>query len=121
MKTNQKNTDFDFSALATMCEWERQKAVYLLHIADQIGFDYSNGTGCIGVNNSSGYTYLYSENYSFCLFMPISCDLTKDDVWVNFTDFETGEEHEESLSTFESLKSIFEWIEQIQKNETENE
>ena len=113
MKTTQKNTDFDFSALAEMCEWERQKAVYLLHIADQIGFDYSNGTGCIGVNNSSGYTYLWSENYSFCLFMPISCELEKTHVCALWTNPDTGYEIDRELEEDDDCQSLIEWAENL--------
>lgn len=113
MKTNQKTTYFDFSALANMCEWERKKAIYLLFIADEIGFDYSSGSGSIGVNNSSGYTYLWSENYSFCLFMPISCELEKTDVCALWTNPDTGYEIEIELEYHDNCKTLIEWAETL--------
>ena len=51
----------------------------------------------IGVNESSGNVYLFSYDLSFVLYMPISCSLTKDDIWVQTTDNMTGEEYERTL------------------------
>lgn len=51
----------------------------------------------IGVNQSTSYTYFFSSDLPFVLYMPISCSLTKEDVWVLVTDNMMGEEYERTL------------------------
>lgn len=117
MKNLSNNSSFDFSALGNMCQWERQKALYLMQMAEEIGIEYADSYGCIAVNNTSGYTYLWCEDYSFTLYMPINCDLTPDHVFVMWTNYETGEETERQLSKFmdsvNTLEAIQEWTEQL--------
>jgi hypothetical protein len=48
--------------------------------------------------------------------MPINCDLKREDVYVLWTNHQTGEEIEESLEAFNDLKDIYEWV-----NKLENE
>lgn len=121
MKNQQKTSSFDFSGLSNMCNWEKEKAVYLMQIADIIGMDYADSYGCIAVNPSSGYTYLWSEDYTFSLYMPISCTLSAEHVYILWTNSETGEETDEQLykfmrKTVNPLDAINEWTEQL--NET---
>ena len=73
-----------------------------------------NGHGEIAVNQSSGYTYLWLEDYPFTLFMNISCELTEDDVYVLYSDSYNGDETEQYLSMFESLKDIYNWVKTLE-------
>jgi len=83
----------NFETLNKMCGWERQKAMYLIQIAEELGMDIDS-YGEIGVNPNSGYTYIWLEDYQFSLYMPIDCELTKGDIWVNYSSPENGEEYE---------------------------
>lgn len=92
-----------------------------MQAADMIGMDYADSFGCIAVNPNSGYTYLWCEDYNFCLYMPIYCTLSAENVFVMWSNPETGEEIEESLFKFinsndDTLEGIQEWTEQL--NET---
>lgn len=87
--------------------WELEKALYLIQTANSLKMDLDDVI--TDVNNNSGYVYLYNEFYNFCLYMNINCELKKSDVYVIFTDIETGEETEENLSTFKDLKDIQNW------------
>jgi hypothetical protein len=98
----------DFESLNTMCGWERQKAMFLIQIAEQLGMDI-DGYGQIGVNNNSGYTYLWLEDYSFTLYMPINCDLKKTDVSALWTNPEDGEEIEFDLKPNTDLDDLEKW------------
>jgi len=55
--------------------------MYLQKIALGLGMKL-DGSGEIGVNKSSGYTYLWLEDYSFVLYLSIACELEKHDVWI---------------------------------------
>ena len=110
------SSNFDFSALATMCQWERQKAIYLIQIAEEIGMEYAESYGCVAVNQTSGNTYIWCEDYNFCLYMPINCDLCISDIMVMWTNLETGEEVEESLAEFENIDLINEWTDYLNAN-----
>jgi hypothetical protein len=99
----------------TMTSWEIEKASYLIITAKQLGMDLQC-YGEVAVNQYSGYTYIWLEDYDFTLYMPINCELKREDVYVLYTDSETGEETEESLKHFETLKDIYEFINTI-KNE----
>ena len=100
----------------TMCDWELDKANFLIQTARQLGMNLQS-YGEVSVNQNSGYTYLWSEDYPFSLFMPISCDLIREDVYVIYTS-EDGEEIEESLYHFEDLDAIMYWVDKL--NEQEN-
>lgn len=100
----------------TMCDWELDKANFLIQTARQLGMNLQS-YGEVSVNQNSGYTYLWSEDYPFSLFMPISCDLKREDVYVIYTSHD-GEEIEESLYHFEDLDDIMYWVDKL--NEQEN-
>jgi hypothetical protein len=95
--------------------WELTKAIYLVQSAKELEMNL-NTYGEISVNPNSGYTYLWSEDYPFSLYMPIQCELSKDDIYVLYTNMENGEETEEVLSEFKDLKDIYNWVEHIEKN-----
>lgn len=96
----------------SMTNWEIEKASYLILTARELGMKVDS-YGEVNVNPNSGYTYLWLEDYEFTLYMPIHCDLQRKDVYVMFTDFETGEETEESLEHFTSINDIYEFISTI--------
>jgi len=47
------------------------------------------------------------------LYMPINCDLKKEDVYVLHYNYESGEEIEECLSIFENLDDIEQWSDRL--------
>jgi hypothetical protein len=95
-----------------MTDWEIQKASYLILTAKELGMKLDS-YGEVNVNPNSGYTYIWLEDYGFSLYMPISCELQRKDVYVLLTDYETGEEIDESLEHFESIQDIYEFINTI--------
>jgi hypothetical protein len=99
----------------TMTSWEIEKASYLILTAKELGMDLQS-YGEVAVNEYSGYTYIWLEDYEFSLYMPINCELKRQDVFVLYTDMQTGEEHDESLAQFDVLNDIIEWIEEIKKD-----
>lgn len=98
----------------TMTGWEIEKASYLVLTAKELGMKLDS-YGELSVNSSSGYTYLWLENYDFTLYMPINCDLKKEWVYVLYTDSITGIETEESLAEFDLFNDITKWIKTLQK------
>ncbi len=96
----------------SMTSWEIEKASYLILTAKQLGMQLDS-YGEVSVNPNSGYTYIWLEDYGFSLYMPINCDLQRKDIYVLFTDHETGEETEESLEHFTSINDIYEFINTI--------
>jgi len=92
-----------------MCDWEVQKGAYLILKAKQLGMNL-DGYGELSVNPNSGYTYLWLEDYNFSLFMPISCELTDEEVYVNYFDHITGNEIEQALTEFAGINEINNWI-----------
>lgn len=103
-----------------MGNWEMQKAGFLMTVAGQLGMDIS-GYGEIAVNQNSGYTYLWLEDYDFTLYMPINCELQKSDIWVLWTNPEDGEETEETLDEFNGLSDIEAWTQKLREESEEDE
>jgi hypothetical protein len=97
----------------TMTNWECEKGVYLLQIARILQMDITS-YGELSVNSNSGYTYLWLEDYPFSLYMPINCDIKRDDVYVLWTNYDNGEEIEESLKQFNDLEDIYEWVKSLE-------
>ena len=110
----------NYSKMSDMGSWELAKACYLITTAKNLGMDLK-GEGEIAVNPDSGNTYLWNEDYDFTLYMPISCELKEEDVWVLWTNLENGEEVEETLNEFFCLSAIEEWIEKLRKGVEEND
>ena len=103
------------SAINKMCDWERKKAIYLMNVAENyLNIDLSE-YGLIGVNSNSGNVYLWVESYPFCLYLPINCELTINDIYVSYTNFFNGEESEESLSNFKDTDEIIDWCDKIER------
>jgi hypothetical protein len=104
----------ELQSLNNMCLWERKKAIYLMEIAEnKLNMNLSN-YGEIAVNQNSGYTYLWLEDYNFTLYMAINCDLTINDIYVLYSDLETGNETEQTLNNFDDIDHIYKWIEKIE-------
>ena len=110
----------NYNQLNEMCGWERQKALYLIQTAEEIGMDV-DGYGELGANPNSGNVYLWSEDYPFCLYMPINCDLKESDIWVCYSDPYDGEEIEDALDEFNNLAAIEAWCEGLQEKSEEKE
>lgn len=106
--------------LNDMCDWERKKAVFLMGIAEDLGINI-NSYGDVAVNPNSGYTYIWSEDYNFSLYMPINCELKKSEVVALWTNSENGEEKEFNLKENTSLKDIEDWAESQDKGTAETE
>jgi hypothetical protein len=101
------------------CEWELDKANYLIKVARRLGMN-TKGYGELNVNPNSGYTYLWLEDYCFTLFMPISCELKKSEIyalWINSND---GHEEEISLTEETILEDLENWCVQLEKGINED-
>ena len=85
--------DYKFS---DMVSWERQKAVFIIGVAEKLGMNLDS-YGEVAVNKNSGYTYLWSEDYNFSLYMPINCELDVKDIYALWTSSEDGHEEETSI------------------------
>lgn len=104
--------------LDTMCDWERKKAVYLLHLAETLGMNTS-GYGELTVNPNSGHTYLWLEEYDFTLYLPITCELQKSDVLALWTNPNDGEEREIELAESTTLEDLERWAQKQAAQENE--
>lgn len=98
-----------------MCANEVRKAALLITCASKLGMDVA-GYGHADVNTGSGNTYLWLEDYPFCLYIP-PCG--EDDIWVIYTD-EDGEEHEMPMLD-NTLDSIYAWVDLIERGGEEEE
>lgn len=98
-----------------MTNWELDKANFLIQSARKLGMNLQ-GYGEVAVNQNSGYTYLWCEDYQFTLYMPISCELDKENIFVLWTNSINGEEVEESLVEFEDIDAIYRWVENLENN-----
>lgn len=97
----------EFNGLNKMVGWERTKALFLISTVQDLGMNLDSD-GIVGVNESSGYTYIWLEDYNFTLYMPIDCGLTKQHVWVMYSCPYDGEETEVPLNNL-ALFQIEEW------------
>lgn len=101
--------------LSEMCDWERKKAVFLMGVAENdLGMDLS-GYGEVAVNQNSGYTYLWIEDYNFSLYMPINCELKKSDIYALWFCGYCGFEEEYNLKKNDDLAKIEKEISKIEK------
>lgn len=99
--------------LDKMCGWVKRKALYLSNVALDLEMDL-DGHGELNENLTSGYTYLWLEDYSFTLYMPINCELAKEDVWVMWDNPENGEEIEMILRD-QSLSDLEAWASRLNR------
>lgn len=97
-----------------MGSWSLQKAGYLLVVAGNLNMEL-DGSGVVDVNENSGYVYLWLEDYSFTLYMPICCELVKSDVWALWSD-DTGFEYSMRLLESTTLTEINQWVYALENN-----
>lgn len=109
----------DFANLNKMCQWEREKAMFLIKVAEGLGMDIE-GYGELAVNENSGYTYLWLEDYSFTLYMPINCDLETKDVYALWSSPYDGEEKEITLDNL-TLGDLEKWAGECDKEDEEKD
>lgn len=99
---------------ANACEWEAEKIMYIFKaVREQLGVDLW-GDAQTGVNPHSGYSWVWSEHYPVSFYMPISCQLTPGDVWILYSDPDTGGEHEKTLVEFASMDEILAWVDDLE-------
>jgi len=104
------------SDIMKMCQWEREKAIFLMGIAEnRLNLDLE-GHGELGMNENSGNVYLWLEDAQFTLFMPINCELKLEDVQVMAMNDETGEEFECNLERKDTVETLEEWASEVVKN-----
>lgn len=95
--------------------WEAEKIMFIFRaVKDRLDVDLW-GSAMTGVNPNSGYSWVWSEDVPVSFYMPISCELKHDEVYVLWSDPEDGEEFEAELTQFTSLDEICEWIEICEK------
>jgi len=98
--------------LNNMCDWEKKKAIFLMGLAGDLGISLGDSSyGEVAINDNSGYTYLWSEDYNFSLYMSINCELQKSDVVALWTNSEDGEERELNLTENTTLEDLEKWAE----------
>lgn len=101
-----------------MCKWEIEKAIFLQKTAVGLGMDVS-GDIVIVANPHSGHTYLWLEDYSFTLYMPLNCELVITDVVAIWSNPNSGEELEKTLTSKTTLKELEQWSERLNKRYAE--
>ena len=101
--------------LDKMGDWERQKAVFLIGLADKLKMNLDS-YGEVAVNETSGYTYLWIEDYNFSLYMPINCELVKHEVIALWSCSECGQEEEYTLKDDDCLADIEREINEIEQH-----
>ena len=101
-----------------MGSWEIQKAGFLIQEAAKLGMRV-DGYGEVNVNQNSGYTYLWLEDYQFTLYMEINCELERKDIYVLWSNLEDGNEVEERLTNFRDITDIYKWVDILNKEESE--
>jgi hypothetical protein len=102
-----------------MGKWELEKAIFLQKTAVDLGMDVS-GYGEVAVNPNSGNTYLWLEDYGFCLYMPINCELKKEDVVANWSNPNNGEEETYFLKSGTTLNQLDIWAGKLNKKADKN-
>ena len=95
-----------------MCQWEREKAVFLIGVAEDLGMNIDS-YGEVAVNPNSGYTYIWLEDFDFSLYMPINCELVKSDVWALWSNPNNGAEIEKQLEEDTTLEDLEQWANEL--------
>lgn len=93
---------------------ELRKIALLMTKASNLGMDLS-GYGFADVNNNSGYTYLWLEDYPFTLFI----GLGSDDIWASWSNPENGEETVTNVIDEMSLDSLYDWVSELEQQTEE--
>jgi hypothetical protein len=104
-----------------MGKWELEKGITICQYAmTKLKWDLT-GFGECRVNQNSGNTYLWLEQYPVSLYLPISFDgPINENIWVLYSDAMNGEEYEMLLSEFESMDAIYKWVEELEQLNSED-
>jgi hypothetical protein len=97
-----------------LCSNELRKIALLMTKASDLGMDIS-GYGFADVNTSSGYTYLWLEDYSFTLFI----GLGSDDIWALWSNPEDGEETVTNVLDEMTLENLYDWVDLLENERVE--
>ena len=87
-----------------LCSNELRKIALLMTKASDLGMDIS-GYGVADVNQYSGNTYLWLEDYPFTLFITLG----DDSIWANWSSPMNGEEHEIEVYEATNLDRLEKW------------
>lgn len=85
-----------------------RKIGLLITKASDLGMDVS-GYGVADENQTSGYVYLWLEDYPFTLFI----DLGSDDIQALWTNSNDGEEIETTTEGM-SLEDLYQWVNELE-------
>lgn len=109
-----------------LSQFQWQKIGFLISEASKLGIDCS-GYGFADINNNSGNTYLWLEDYNFSLYIPPFCrdktsnELTKHDIEVCYSCPIDGEEEFNNLEELPTLKAIEKWVTKLEKQSRKKE
>ena len=92
------------------------KVGLLLTAASKLEMDTS-GYGLVDVNQNSGYTFLWLEDYPFTLCIQ---PFGNDDVYALWTNSENGEEEEIKIGD-QNLYDLYDWVEKLEQSVSETE
>lgn len=94
----------DYTALNNMCEWEQDKAIYLVRKAKEIGYDTKHAM--VGVNDCSGYTWIWSEEEKISMYMPVESELKEEDITLLWTCPYCGEYFETDFNQYGNIDQL---------------
>jgi hypothetical protein len=100
--------------------WEFEKISYIFRaVRERFGIDlWVHGTQ-VGVNPNSGCSWVWNEDYPVSWYMPINCELRHEDVYALWSNPENGDEHECEISAFNSADDIWEWVDELSKEDSD--
>lgn len=105
----------DFQAIpANAGEWEAEKIMYIFKAVRNVLGLQLWGEAQTGVNPNSGYSWVWSEDYPVSFYMPISCEIRPEDVYVLWSNPDNGDETEAQLTDFHSIDDIYKWVEELE-------
>jgi hypothetical protein len=104
MEINKKN----------LCNNELRKIALLMTKASDLGMNLAS-YGEADVNNNSGYTYLWLEDYPFTLFI----GLGSDDVWALWSNPEDGEETVTNVIDEMTLENLYDCVADLEQQTEE--
>lgn len=82
----------------TITEWEREKMLSLISECSKFfGYNFLREETVGGVNEHSGYTWIWNEDFATSFYYPISCELDIADLYCLYSCPVDGEEIERSL------------------------
>ena len=101
--------------LKNMCTNEVRKVALLITKAANLGMDVA-GYGAADVNSSSGYVYLWLEDYPFTLYIPPS---ERNTIYALWTNTENGDEEETTVHG-KNLDRLLKWCKHLDDEHLED-